>query len=140
MMYMTKPLFKNDFRRPDFPFDEFFRPFPMGEAERPMHVDVLEENDKFVLEAELPGVKKEDIVLEINNDALSISTSVNEEKEEKHEGYICRERRKGTMARRFSLEGIDIDGISASYENGILTVLLPKLEEKKSEMRRIEIA
>ncbi len=134
---------RNDMMNP-FASDRFFRSFfdmsdMVGSAG--FRVDVKDEGDSYKLEAELPGVGKDKISLAIEDDTLTISADLNEEKKEERSGYLYSERRTGHVERRFNLEGIMQDSISADYQNGVLLVTLPKekVEEKKPEARRIEI-
>ncbi|MCI6378277.1 MAG: Hsp20/alpha crystallin family protein [Clostridiales bacterium] len=110
--------------------NEFF-----GEPSMPeMRVDVREREGAYLLEADMPGLKKEDIKLNVNNGVLTISADLHSEKKnEQREGYVCSERRCGHVERSFNLEGIDLSGVKADYQNGVLMVLLPKqkAEEKK---------
>lgn len=87
-------------------FDSFFRDafapaFIAGS--RQMKVDIRENDDGYILEADLPGVRKDQVNLEINDDQLVITVVEDEKSETKKEGYICRERRVGTIARSFPL-------------------------------------
>ncbi len=110
-------------------FNDFF-----GERSMPeMRVDVREREGAYLLEADLPGLKKEDIKLNVNNGALTISADLHSEKKDEQNGYVCSERRCGHVERSFNLEGIDVSGVKADYQNGVLMVLLPKQkpEEKK---------
>ena len=97
-------------------------------------VDVREKEAAFLLEADLPGVKKEDISLDVNDGVLTISADINQEKKETKEGYVCNERRCGHVERSFNLEGIDVGAIKADYRHGVLMVRLPKekTQEKKN--------
>lgn len=128
LMYTLVP-----FRRAMSPMfnDHFMRDFFDGPAMPEMRVDVQEKEDAYLLEADLPGVKKEDIRLDVQDGVLTISADVNTHKEEQKEGYVCSERRSGHVERSFSLEGIDLTGIAADYQSGVLSVTLPK--EKKEE-------
>lgn len=110
-------------------FNEFFGEHSMPE----MRVDVRERENAYLLEADLPGLKKEDINLNVNNGVLTISADLHSEKKEEQSGYVCSERRCGHVERSFNLEGIDVSGVKADYQNGVLMVLLPKqkVEEKK---------
>ena len=130
--------FSNDFFRPFFEggFGSMMRP------ERAMKVDVRDDGDRYTLEADMPGVNKDDRKVEVANGVLTISAGYNQEKEEKEEGdgYIYRERRCGSMSRSFNVEGIREDDISASFKDGVLTLVLPKQEAKAlPEARSIEI-
>ena len=101
--------------------------------------DVLDTGDAFKLECELPGFKKEDIKIDIENDCLTISAERKENKDEGTHNFIKRERFYGSYSRSFDVSGIDVDQISASYTDGILTLQLPKKVEKAPEARRLEI-
>ncbi len=100
-------------------------------------VDIKDQKDNYVLEAELPGLKEDQINLSIDEDILKISAEVNTDDEQKEKGYYYRERRYGHCERRFNLEGIRQDEIKAEYKSGILYVTLPKMkpEPKKAEKR-----
>ena len=123
--------------------DRFFRSFFnmsdwMGNAG--FRVDVRETENAYILEAELPGVKQEDISLTLDNDVLTIAADVNTEKQQEKANYLYSERRAGHMERRFNLEAIDQEHVTARFENGVLLVALPKAQpEKAREARRIDI-
>jgi len=123
--------------------DRFFRSFfdmndMVGSAG--FRVDVKELPDSYHLEAELPGVKQEDIAITVDNDVLSIAADLNVDKHVEKESYLYSERRSGHMERRFNLEGICQDNITASYKDGVLTVTLPKsTPATPAPVRRIAI-
>jgi len=95
-------------------------------------VDLREENDKLVLEMELPGLKKDDVEISLENNVLTIKGERKFEKEEKKENFHKIERSYGKFARSFSLPTtVKPDGIDASLKDGILTVSLPFAEEAK---------
>lgn len=124
-------------------FDSFFRDAfapAFFAGSRQMKVDIRENDDGYILEADLPGVRKDQVNLEINDDQLVISVTEDEKSESKKEGYICRERRVGTIARSFPLTNIKADGITAALENGILSVTLPKEVPGLPKSRKIDIA
>lgn len=103
--------------------------------------DIQEKNNAYVLEADLPGMKKEDITVDIDGDCLTITAqrhSEAEEKDEKH-NYVRRERSYGSYTRSFDVSGVKTEDISASYENGVLTLTLPKKEGQIPTSRRLEI-
>lgn len=124
-------------------FDRFEKSFfdGIGKEVSAFRTDIMEKDDRYVLQAELPGFRKEDIKISIDGSNLTIRAEHNEEKEEKDEkkNFIRRERRYGSFARNFDITGIQADGISAQYDNGILELNLPKEEPKKLESRSIEI-
>lgn len=103
--------------------------------------DVRDEGGQYVLEAELPGFRKEDIRLDIDGDRLTLSAEHSENKEEKErEGrYIRRERAYGSYSRSFDISGIAADRITAEYKSGVLTLNLPKAPERPVRSRRLEI-
>lgn len=101
--------------------------------------DIRDLDDKFVLEAELPGFHKEDISLDLKEGILTIKAEHKEAQEQKQGEYIRRERRTGSFARSFDVSGIDESGISAAYKNGILEVTLPKQAPVVPESRQIAI-
>lgn len=124
-------------------FDNFFNGSMMPtlyNRQGLMKVDIRDEGDSFVLEAELPGVGKEDVNLEINDNRLTISVNQDEQSEDKQENYIRRERRAFSMARSFSIEGIKADAITAKMENGVLSLKMPKQEPAKPQGRKVDIA
>ena len=103
-------------------------------------VDVKDEDDKFVLEADLPGVKREGVNIDLNDGVLTISAEwTSEKKEEKGKDYIVNERRSGRASRSFTLENVKEDEISAEYRDGVLRLVMPKITETVRAPRRIEI-
>lgn len=120
--------------------DRFFRSFfDVGDffgAANGFRVDVKDKENAYELEAELPGVAEDQIDVTVNEDVLTISANVNEEKKEEKDSYVYSERRMGRMARSFSLEGIDQDKITAAYANGVLTLNLPKEEPQAPKSQR----
>lgn len=105
----------------------------------PCRTDIIDRGDKYVLKADLPGFRKEDININIDGDRLNLSAEHKEESDDEQNNYIRRERRYSAFSRSFDLQGIDADRISASYNNGVLELELPKLVETKPESRRIEV-
>ena len=105
-----------------------------------MRVDVKEEENAYLLEAELPGVNKDQLTIELDNDRLTISVNQDEHKEVNEEQYLRRERRCCSMTRSFNIENIDADKIKAKMENGILKLELPKREPDKKAVRKIDIS
>lgn len=126
-------------------FDTFFNNFfnmsfaPALKEYGNIKVDIREEENQYVLEAEMPGVAKEDISLHAENDMLTLSVEQKEEKEEENKKYIRKERRSCSMKRSFNLENIDEEKIEAKYENGILFVHLPKSSVQAKEQKKIDI-
>lgn len=101
-------------------------------------VDIKEEDDRFVIYADLPGVDPKDIEITMENGVLTLKGERSEEKKEEREGYKRVERVSGCFYRRFSLpDTADADRIEASGNNGVLEITLPKLE--KEQPRRITV-
>ena len=124
-------------------FDEMERSmFPTQQQGRlpAFRTDIRDAGDHYLLEADLPGFQKGDIDLHLEDGVLTITAKHQETSEQKQEGkYICRERRVGSYARSFDMSGIQEDAISASYENGVLTLKLPKQGEVVPQSRKIAI-
>lgn len=105
-----------------------------------MKVDIGESDGAYWLEAELPGVKKEDVTIDVDKGQLTISVEHEETKEaDQEDRYLRRERHCCSMKRSFSLENIDEENITAKMENGILRLTLPKMEPKPEESKKIDI-
>lgn len=121
--------------------EDLERSFFGQDALASFRTDIEDAGDSFVLTADLPGFKKEDIHVDVEDDQLVISAQrhSNYEQKEKRGGYLRCERSYGTYSRSFSMEGIDTDHIKASYENGVLTLTLPKRTDVKNGARRLEI-
>lgn len=103
-------------------------------------VDIREKDDRYILEAELPGMKKEDIKVEVKDGVLTISGERKYEHEEKKEDYTRIERCYGTFHRAFTLPEHVLDSqIEATYKDGILTVTLPKGEKAKPKQIDVKI-
>ncbi len=93
--------------------------------------NIKEKKDAYVVETELPGVKKEDIALICERGVLTITAKADEAKDTEEARYIRKERPEGEIVRRFALQDIQEDSISAKLENGVLTVTLPKLKPQE---------
>lgn len=104
-------------------------------------VDVKELKDTYEISAELPGVKKEDIAVSINNGVLSIKAETRDEKKEEKDGKVIRqERRYGTYYRNFDLgSNIHEGDINAEFNNGVLKIVAPRTDNEKQEARKIAI-
>ena len=135
-------------------FDDFFDDVPFFDnraenqiekklygrhAHNVMKTDIKETDDNYELIVDLPGFKKEDVKLDLDNGYLTISAQRNEELDDKdNEGrYIRQERATGSCARSFYVgKELEPKDISAKFENGILTLHLPKAEAKKLEPKQ----
>lgn len=101
-------------------------------------LDVAEEEDTFVVKASIPGVKPEDIDITLTENVLTIKGETKEDQEIKEERYHLRERRFGSFMRSVALpSAVDSNKIEADYDNGVLTLRLPKSEAVKP--RRIAV-
>lgn len=131
-------------------FDDFFTGFPMmiGKSDLArslggIRVDIHENDGRFEVVADLPGVKKKDIAVTLEGDVLSITASKESESEEKKRGKVIRrERSSGTYTRSFSVgPGIKQDDIEANFKDGVLTLIVPKVSKakSKSDARKITI-
>ncbi len=122
--------------------DEMERSF-FGNGNRAMvsafRTDVTDTGDAFVLDAELPGFKKEDIKIDVENDCLTISAERKLEEEDKQKNFVKRERFYGSYSRSFDVSGINVDGIVAEYTDGVLKLTMPKKVETVPASRRLEI-
>ena len=101
--------------------------------------DIKDAGDSYVLEAELPGFKKEDISAQIKNGYLTIKAERSSDADNDNEGYIRRERSHASYSRSFSLDGIDAEKISAEYKDGILSLTLPKEQVVIDEGKTLQI-
>ena len=102
-------------------------------------VNIKETEQEFTLELIAPGLKKEDFNIELDNDLLTVSSEIKSEKTEQEEGkFTRREFSFSSFKRSFSLpETVKEEGINASYQNGILTITLPKKEEALPKAKRL---
>ncbi len=105
-------------------------------------VNIKENAEAFTVELAVPGFKKSDFKLDLDNDVLSISTETKDEKEHKEENYTRREFGYSSFKRTFTLpDSVDDEAINASYKDGVLSILLPKKEEAKQKpVRSIKIS
>ncbi|MBW4828503.1 MAG: Hsp20/alpha crystallin family protein [Clostridiaceae bacterium] len=104
-----------------------------------IRVDIKENDEEYILEAEIPGVDKKDIKLELKDDLLTIFVERDEEIKEERENYIRREIKRGISQRSFYVNNIKEDEIKAKFKDGILYITLPKDESEKSKSNHIEI-
>jgi HSP20 family protein len=101
-------------------------------------MDLIETGDHFVLKADLPGMDEGDVNIEVENNVLTVAGERKTAHEEKHEGYYRLERATGAFSRSLTLpEGIDPESVTATFDNGVLEVRVPKPAEAKP--RRVQI-
>ncbi|SHI75367.1 Hsp20/alpha crystallin family protein [Lutispora thermophila] len=133
----SRDIFDIDNLFDDFFNDSFMPAWFMENTQ--MRVDVKENDREYIVEADLPGVNKENINIELDNDRLTIAVERNEEINVEKENYIRRERRSGSFCRSFYVENVIEDKVTAKFENGVLTIVLPKKEPTPKKRNRIEI-
>ncbi|WP_242451195.1 Hsp20/alpha crystallin family protein [Methanothermobacter sp. THM-2] len=104
-----------------------------------LNMDVIETDDQIIIKTDLPGVKKEDINIELTENTISISAVFEEEIEVKEANFVKKERKYGEARREIRLpEKIKVEEAKAKFENGVLTVELPKVEVKKKQVLKVE--
>ena len=127
-----------------FGFRDPFREYPVVDKNSLMKTDVKESETGYQLEISLPGYQKENIHAELENGYLTVHAATSHQKDEKDETtgkYIRRERFSGSCSRSFYVgEDITEEDIKAKYENGVLTLAIPKKEVKKIEESKKMIA
>ena len=121
--------------------DDYFSndwPFKRTLTHDTFKVDVEDNGNEYLIEAEVPGIDKKDINVELNDGKLMISITRDENSESKKKNFIHRERRYSSMSRSIYLEDAKQDGIKAKLENGLLKVVVPK-EEKPNNSITIDV-
>ena len=122
--------------RADRIFNDFFYPSRGMQMSKDSswnpRVDIYEDEDAIVLKAELPGVEKDNIVVDVEGRVLTLKGERSSDNEVKEESYYRRERTFGSFERRFNLpDNVDPEKITADYKDGILKLGIPKPEENK---------
>lgn len=115
---------------------DFFSPALMNNS---FNVDVKETKDSYLMEADLPGVNRESIDLEYENNYLTISAKRSDTVEENGNNYVRRERRSGEFKRSFYVDNVEENKIDAVFNDGVLKITLPKQEKERANKRRIDI-
>eukprot|EP00262_Sarcandra_glabra_P005128 TRINITY_DN1645_c0_g1_i2.p1 TRINITY_DN1645_c0_g1~~TRINITY_DN1645_c0_g1_i2.p1 ORF type:complete len:155 (+),score=28.91 TRINITY_DN1645_c0_g1_i2:356-820(+) len=125
-----------------FPFNNALSTSPETSAFANTQIDWKETPEAHVFKADLPGLKKEEVKVEVEEgNVLQISGERNKEMEEKNDKWHRVERSSGKFLRRFRLpENAKVDQVKAAMENGVLTVTVPKEEVKKPDVKSIEIS
>ena len=125
-------LFEDSFVRPRSAWTGVFE----GGSSLPM--DISTSADELVVEASLPGLRPEDVEITVEGGTLTISGQTRDERKEQESGYLLQEIRRGSFSRSVTLpEGLQADKASATFENGVLTLRIPKAEEVKPRQIRI---
>lgn len=118
-------------------FDDFFYPTLRDDSTQSIWdwnpiVDIYDEKDHMVLKAELPGIDKKDIIIDVKDRMLTLKGERSADNEVEEDNFYRRERCYGKFERSFTLPmDVDPDKISATYKDGLLKLEIPKLEEKK---------
>jgi HSP20 family protein len=120
-------------------FDRMFEGLGDGERRWTLAIDVHREGDNLVLKADVPGIKPEEVKIEVEDDVLTVSGEHEERKEEKEKDYVRRERRYGSFHRSIALPaGVDPNQINANTRDGVLEVTIPLPKETKKETVEIK--
>ncbi len=130
---LMKSIFGKEF------MDSFFNSELFNASSSGIRADIRESEKEYIIEADLPGVNKEAIEVELRDNYLTISAKQNEELNEERENYIRRERRAGKIARSFYVENVKNQDVKASYQDGVLSVVLPKTKENRPKGYKIDI-
>ncbi len=103
-------------------------------------IDMVENKDDFVVKASIPGINPNDLDISYSDDTLTIKGEIKEEKDVKEDQYHLRERRYGSFMRSLTLPAkVKGDAIEASYQDGVVTLRLPKAEEVKPKRIAIKV-
>jgi HSP20 family protein len=124
----------------DSPFGGDFNIKPFGGNSFTPRVDVTEDNNNLYVHAEIPGVDKNDVKINIVGDVLTISGEKKSEQKDENKNYYRIERNFGAFTRSFTLPAeVIVDKIAAEYKEGVLNITLPKTEEAKIVEKQIDI-
>ena len=130
----------NDFWSMDKFFNDFFNDsFFSFQGNIPVRADVRETENEWLIDAELPGVDKKDIQVDLTDGYLTISVERNNETNEEKDNYIRRERTYGSFKRCFYVDDVKEDEIKASYKDGIQSLTVPKAKPEKKQGVKIDI-
>jgi HSP20 family protein len=103
-------------------------------------MDLVESDEQFILTADLPGLAEGDIKLEFEGDVLTLSGERKVDQEQRKDGFYRLERATGAFSRSLTLpEGVDVDGVSATFDKGVLEVRIPKPEQRKPRRVAIQV-
>ena len=127
-------------RRPFSMFPAMWPKMGFPEEELSPAIDIFYQDDAVVVKAELPGMKKEDINVELNDGVLRIHGEKKREEKVEKKDYYRMERSVGSFERRISLpSGIEAEKTKASFKDGVLEIQIPKTEEAKKKERKVKI-
>lgn len=141
LMPSNKENRENGLAKKNDPFDKLFESFfndfdedffsPLGNLNARFNcfqVDVIDNEDNYIIEADLPGMEKENVQIEYDNNYLTIIAHRDEHSESDKDNYIRRERRVGEFRRSFYIENIDMDEVEATFKSGVLKINLKKVK------------
>lgn len=117
--------------------DDFFLPSAYNTGS--FRVDLKEDENNYLLDADMPGMDKNNIDINLQNNYLTISAKREDQVEENKDNYVRRERTYGEFKRSFYFDNIDEENITASFKDGVLHLQLPKKDKAKDERKRINI-
>lgn len=121
----------------DNAFDDFFRPLFYDEKLDSMKTDIRETKDSYIMEVEMPGFDKEDISLDLENGYLTIRAEKKDREESGKEDHrYVRKERSVSCQRSYYVGDAEEESVKAKYDKGILSVVIPKQEEKKPEAKK----
>ena len=122
-------------------FEDFgFGPSAIGQAAWSPQIDVFQRGNDLVVRADLPGIKKEDVRVDISDNLLTIQGERKQEREEEHDGWYRNERSYGSFVRTIPLpEGTIADSAKATFNNGVLEIVLQAPPKEVGRGRRLEI-
>jgi HSP20 family protein len=145
-MFDIVPFRRNNLSRRDDFFSPLFKSFfdddfftTMSTMRGNFKADLKETDENYIVEADLPGIKKEAIDIEFHNNYLVISAKRDETTEDKKENYVRQERHYGEFKRSFYIDNVDENKIDASFADGVLKITLPKLNKGMEQKRKINI-
>ncbi|MFN2105288.1 MAG: Hsp20/alpha crystallin family protein [Candidatus Promineifilaceae bacterium] len=129
----------NDFDR--YVDRQLERPSWAANSEQSLAVDVSENDEGYVVKASVPGINPEEVKITFDDDVLTIKGEIVNESEEEEENFHIRERWYGSFGRSLRFPtNVDADAIEATYENGVLTLIVPKIEEEQPKRIEVKVA
>ena len=128
----------NDLDFLDDAFNSFFKPMFYEEKFNTMKTDIKERENSYVMDVEIPGFDKKDVNISLKDGYLTITAEKKEEDNGKKENYVRRER-STSLSRSYYVGDVAKESVKAKYENGVLSIEIPKEQEKKELTHNIEI-
>jgi len=118
-------------------FNDDFFPLMFNHTSSIPAVNIREDDKRFMLDLAVPGIDKQDLKIDINEDVLTVSSETKNESEENKDGYKRKEFSYSSFCRSFQIpENVNREKIEANYKDGIVSVSLPKFEEEKNKISR----